>query len=122
MYLLYVYLSLLPVSHPHRKSQGKDNWTLKFSTAPTLRNSADGIENLFSKRRSFLHHPTFPTMESKVVLITGASSGIGKEIALHFANIGYKKLVLVARRKELLEEVARECRYDSSKVDGHYSM
>jgi len=34
-------------------------------------------------------------MEDKVVAITGASSGIGAEIATHFAKIGYKKLSLV---------------------------
>ena len=49
-------------------------------------------------------------MENKVVLITGASSGIGAGIARHFASIGYKKLVLVARRRDLLEGVAKDCR------------
>jgi len=41
------------------------------------------------EKRSY--HP----IENKVVIITGASSGIGAEIATHFAKIGYKKLVIV---------------------------
>ncbi len=40
----------------------------------------------------------------KHVVITGASSGIGKDLALVFAEWG-AKLALSARRKELLEEV-----------------
>lgn len=38
------------------------------------------------------------------VLITGASSGIGKSLAMEFSKLGYD-LVLVARNLELLEEV-----------------
>ncbi|MHB8075483.1 SDR family NAD(P)-dependent oxidoreductase [Desulfosporosinus fructosivorans] len=44
---------------------------------------------------------------NKTVLITGASSGIGMEIAKLFANDGYD-LVLVARRKTQLEKLASE--------------
>ena len=43
----------------------------------------------------------------KVVLVTGASGGIGKEFARQFAYRGYN-LLLVARRKDLLENIAEE--------------
>jgi short-subunit dehydrogenase len=47
-------------------------------------------------------------IEGRTVVIAGASSGIGRATALAFAREG-AKLVLAARRAELLEEVAEEC-------------
>lgn len=44
---------------------------------------------------------------SKIILITGSSSGFGKAIAEKFASEGWN-LILTARRKEKLEEVATE--------------
>jgi len=44
----------------------------------------------------------FSLLKDKVVLITGASAGIGKETSRKFASYG-SKLVLTARRLELLE-------------------
>jgi NAD(P)-dependent dehydrogenase (short-subunit alcohol dehydrogenase family) len=46
-------------------------------------------------------------LEGKVVLVTGASSGIGEEIASYAAKIG-AKVVLVARRDEELARVERD--------------
>ncbi|EGI66780.1 PREDICTED: tropinone reductase 2-like [Acromyrmex echinatior] len=44
----------------------------------------------------------------KVVLITGASSGIGAETAIHFAQLG-ASLSITGRNKHNLEKVAEQC-------------
>ena len=48
----------------------------------------------------------------KVVLITGASSGIGKETAIEFAKQG-ANLILVARRKDKLQQISDELKKNS---------
>lgn len=48
------------------------------------------------------------TFSNKVVLITGASSGIGAAVALHFATLD-AKLVLTGRNSENLNKIARQC-------------
>ena len=53
------------------------------------------------------------TIKNKVVVITGASKGIGKAIAFAFAAAG-AKVVLAARTRETLEHVAAELK----KVEG----
>jgi dehydrogenase/reductase SDR family protein 7B len=49
------------------------------------------------------------TFAGRVVWITGASSGIGRELALAFDRKG-AKLILSSRRREALEEVRARCR------------
>ena len=53
--------------------------------------------------------------EKEYVLITGASSGIGSHLAMHFAESSYS-LILLARRKELLHEVKEKCLKINSKI------
>jgi len=50
---------------------------------------------------------TRKNLRDKVVIITGASSGIGKATAIRLAHFG-ASIVLVARRKDELEAVAQE--------------
>ena len=47
--------------------------------------------------------------KNKVVLVTGASSGIGREVAIEFAKKG-AQIVLVARRRQNLEEIELQLR------------
>lgn len=61
------------------------------------------------------------------VLITGASSGIGKEFALYFDKLDYE-LVLVARRTERLQELQKQLKkatiisLDLSKEENVYEL
>jgi NAD(P)-dependent dehydrogenase (short-subunit alcohol dehydrogenase family) len=56
-------------------------------------------------------------IQGKVVVITGASSGIGRAAALEFARHG-AQLVVAARRESLLQDVARECQ----ELSGHEAL
>jgi short-subunit dehydrogenase len=47
-------------------------------------------------------------MNDKIILITGASSGIGAELARQVSRLG-AKCVLAARDRNALEQVARDC-------------
>jgi short-subunit dehydrogenase len=50
------------------------------------------------------------------IVITGASSGLGKHLALAYAMNG-TELILLARRQEKLESVAAECRLKGAEVE-----
>ena len=54
-------------------------------------------------------------LERKTVLITGASSGIGKQLAYLFAGT-QSHLILVARREELLLEIKNEIEISGTQV------
>ncbi len=56
-----------------------------------------------------------PKLTNKVIVITGASSGIGAALARQLASRG-EKLVIAARRTAELEKVAAECGRDTLPV------
>ena len=54
-------------------------------------------------------------LNGRVAVITGASSGLGKQMAMSFARQG-ANLVLLARRIERLEELKKELEKENIKV------
>jgi len=72
--------------------------TLALARSIAYSNNNQSIMSIFSTQR----------LEGKVVLITGASGGIGAEAALLFAKAG-SNLILLARRQDKLTAVAEAC-------------
>jgi len=54
--------------------------------------------------------------DGRVAIVTGASSGIGRQVALDFAARG-AAVVISARRREMLDEVAAACRQRGAAVE-----
>uniref|UniRef100_A0A3Q0SHM3 Hydroxysteroid (11-beta) dehydrogenase 1-like a n=1 Tax=Amphilophus citrinellus TaxID=61819 RepID=A0A3Q0SHM3_AMPCI len=54
--------------------------------------------------------PTFDadSLRGAKVLVTGASTGIGEQLAYHYARFG-AKIVITARREKVLQQVAEKC-------------
>lgn len=55
------------------------------------------------------------SLQGKVIVITGASSGLGRAAAIEFARRGCR-VVLGARREDALEETARLCRQEGAEA------
>ena len=55
------------------------------------------------------------TLEGKVILVTGASSGIGRQIAINCSRMG-ATIILNGRNKERLQEVLKELENDNHQI------
>ena len=55
------------------------------------------------------------SIKGKRVLVTGASSGIGEQMAYHYARMG-ASIVLTARREALLQKVVEKCKLIGAKT------
>jgi NAD(P)-dependent dehydrogenase (short-subunit alcohol dehydrogenase family) len=55
------------------------------------------------------------SLQNMVELVTGASQGIGKEIALTFSHAG-ARLVICSRNKKRIEDVGKEIRESGKEV------
>jgi len=56
-------------------------------------------------------------LQGKTALITGASRGIGRAIALELAQAGLERLIIVARTRSHLEELAQEITYRNADIE-----
>ncbi|KAH8651595.1 hypothetical protein BGZ60DRAFT_420808 [Tricladium varicosporioides] len=94
---------------------------------PFLRNTSNFLR-AFTTFNALPRFPTFATkytrtmasaamskrLEGKTIVITGASSGIGRSTAIEFARTSPKnlRLILTARRVDTLKEIAEEIKKD----------
>ncbi|XP_070559673.1 hydroxysteroid 11-beta-dehydrogenase 1-like protein isoform X3 [Ptychodera flava] len=58
------------------------------------------------------------SIRGKKVIVTGASTGIGEQIAYHYARLG-AKILITARRENLLKEVSKKC-IELGAQEAHY--
>lgn len=69
-------------------------------------------------RRLTIHYQDMNAnrLAGKYILITGASQGLGRELALAFARAGAAGIALIARRSEALDEVKRIQEHSTTNV------
>jgi NADPH:quinone reductase-like Zn-dependent oxidoreductase len=88
---------------PVARSRAEQLATLPLAAAGTL---ARAVRRT-GRRLPVLAPSLEQAVDGKVVLVTGASSGIGRATALKIGEAG-GEVLLVARRAEKLDEVARQ--------------
>ncbi|KAK0067692.1 hydroxysteroid 11-beta-dehydrogenase 1-like protein B, partial [Biomphalaria pfeifferi] len=68
---------------------------------------------------SYRDEDRLDTIKGKRVLVTGASTGIGEQLAYQYARLG-AKLAITARRKDVLTKVRDRCQEISPNNQSHF--
>src|SRR5260370_12667418 len=97
----------LLLSHGRRPASRLTRNSLRNATPSTTRWYSPNCNFSFGDKPAEATAQVMDSLKDQVAVVTGASSGIGKAIALSVARHG-AEVCLVARRRELLEEVARQ--------------
>ncbi|XP_059158583.1 hydroxysteroid 11-beta-dehydrogenase 1-like protein isoform X2 [Physella acuta] len=71
--------------------------------------------------RSFFDDSQLETLKGKRVLVTGASTGIGEQLAYQYARLG-AKVAVTARRKDVLLKVTERCKQLSPNNLTHHAI
>ena len=88
-------------------------WVLCASAASLLDPASGGSAGIWAMIRAHMSPPS--NSATKIALVTGASSGIGKQTAIALAQAAYS-VVLAGRRLELLEATAAEIQKGGGKA------
>jgi len=91
------------------------SWSRSSSSQPSssfvwIRNERAEVRNQANYDAMMrISEQTQQTFQGKTILLTGASGGLGKEIALQLAQCNIYQIVLSGRNEDALEMVAKEC-------------
>jgi 3-hydroxy acid dehydrogenase/malonic semialdehyde reductase len=82
----------------------------RASLRPRNARTTTQLYNIITPQAARMSSSMAQRLEGKTIVITGASSGIGKSTAIEFARTQPDdlKLILTARREDTLKEVAKE--------------
>lgn len=82
----------------------------KAPLRPRLAPTSTQLSNILQQHTANMSTKMAERLKGKTIVITGASSGIGKSTAIEFARTQPDdlKLILTARREDTLKEVAQE--------------
>jgi dehydrogenase/reductase SDR family member 7B len=81
----------------------------RFDSFQSLKASTKSVDTADKMGPSSCDEATKEAFRGKTVLLTGASGGLGAQLALQLAECQVKTIILSGRKKESLQGVAKDC-------------
>ncbi|EAA33478.3 NAD(P)-binding protein [Neurospora crassa] len=103
----------LPATPGHYNSKTLSRFTIPIFSSPSTNTKL--FSNLPPQTKRTMSSAVAKRLAGKTIVITGASSGIGRSTAFEFARTAPNhglKLILTARRVDALEQIAKEIRQE----------